>query len=80
MWNNHSLYIGLFIFRTDIKSKKKVKLIKQALNRNVEVLRWSVDLEDIDNVLRVEATEFLSEKDIMDLIGEKGFYIQPLPD
>ncbi|MBX2827588.1 MAG: hypothetical protein KTR22_05465 [Flavobacteriaceae bacterium] len=70
----------LFIFRTDIKSKKKVKTIKRILNAHIEVLHWTVDLEDIDNVLRVETTEYLSEKDIVELISHQGFYIQPLPD
>ncbi|MDC8004997.1 hypothetical protein POV27_13120 [Aureisphaera galaxeae] len=72
--------MGLLVFRTDIKSKKKVKSLKLLFNRNVEILRWNVDLEDIDNVLRIEATEYISERDVMEMVSLKGFYIQPLPD
>jgi hypothetical protein len=70
----------LLIFRTDIKTKKKVKSLKPIFNRQMDILKWSVDLEDIDNVLRIEATENLSEKAIIDLVRMEGFYIKTLSD
>ncbi len=70
----------LYIFRTDIKSKKKVKSLKQVFNQHSDIVRWSIDLEDIDNVLRIIATPSLTEDDVMDLVRVKGFYIQVLPD
>ncbi|WP_062061218.1 hypothetical protein [Aquimarina longa] len=70
----------LLLFRTDIKSKKKVKSLKSVFNNHSEIINWSVDLEDIDNVLRIEATTNLSEKDVMDLVRIKGFYIQIMLD
>lgn len=68
----------LLIFRTDIKSKKKVKSVKTILNNHSDIIKWSIDLEDIDNVLRIEATKNLSEEEVIDLIKIKGFYIQAL--
>lgn len=68
----------LLLFRTDIKSNKKVKSLKTVYNNHSDIIKWSVDLEDIDNVLRMEATKNLSEKDIIDLIQVKGFYIKKL--
>ena len=70
----------VLIFQTDIKSKGKVKSIKPILNRHSDIIKWSVDLEDIDNILRIEATTELKEKEVIDIIKEKGFYIQPLLD
>jgi len=70
----------LLIFQTDIKSKGKVKSIKPILNHHSDIIKWSVDLEDIDNILRIEATTGLKEKEVMDIIQEKGFFIQPLLD
>jgi len=70
----------LFIFQTDIKSKKKIKSLKPILNQHSEILDWSVDLEDIDNVLRIEATNNLIQDEIITLVQTHGFYIKTLAD
>jgi hypothetical protein len=68
----------LLIFRTDIKTKKKVKSLKPLFNNHSEISDWSIDLEDIDNVLRIEATKVLIEEEIVGLVKNKGFYIKAL--
>ena len=70
----------LLLFRTDIKSKKKVKSLKSMFNNHNDILDWSVDLEDIDNVLRIEATVNVTEDDIVQLVKDNGFYIKTLTD
>jgi len=70
----------LLIFQTDIKSKKKVKSISPILNGRSDILKWSIDLEDIDNVLRIEATENLLEEEVINLAKVKGFHIKALSD
>ena len=69
----------LLIFRTDIKTKKKVKAVKTLFNSHINILDWSVDLEGIDNVLWIKATKQLAESDITNLIKPKGFYCDVLP-
>ncbi|WP_062061380.1 hypothetical protein [Aquimarina longa] len=68
----------LLIFRTDIKSKQKVKDVTPILDKHSGILRWSIDLEDIDNVLRIEAVSHLTEEEIIKLIRVHGFYINVL--
>ena len=70
--------MNLLIFRTDIKSKKKVKSIKSIFNSHSDIIKWSIDLEDIDNVLRIEATKNLLEENVINLVKTKGFYIKTL--
>ncbi len=70
----------LLLFQTDITSKKKVKSLKPMFNNHSDILKWSIDLEDIDNVLRIEATTNLSEEDVIDLVRVQGFYIKTLTD
>ncbi|MBJ2174528.1 hypothetical protein JBL43_09785 [Aureibaculum sp. A20] len=70
----------LLIFKTDIKSRKKVKSLRPIFKKHSDILQWSVDLEDIDNVLRIEATDNLTENEIIDLVQLNGFYIKTLPD
>lgn len=68
----------LLIFRTDIKSVDKVRHIQSILDDYPGVISWSVDLEDIDNVLRIEATDELSETEVMVLGRQQGYDIRVL--
>jgi hypothetical protein len=70
----------LLIFRTDIKTKKKVKIIKPLFNNHSGIINWSIDLEDIDNVLRIEAVENFNETEVINLINMRGFYCDVLTD
>lgn len=70
----------LLIFKTDIKTQEKVKRIKPHLNNHIDIKTWSIDMEDIDNVLRVEASNNLKEKHIINLITTLGFYCDELTD
>ena len=70
----------LLIFKTNIKTRKKVKTIKSLFEYQSSIIKWSIDLEDIDKVLKVNITETLNENDIKNLIKVKGFYCEALPD
>jgi len=70
----------ILIFRTDIKTKKKFKAIKPFFNKHPNISNWSIDIEDIDNVLRIEATENLIESDVINLTKTHGFYCETLKD
>ena len=70
----------LLLFETDIRSKKKVRRLTTLLNGHSDILRWSVDLEDIDNVLRIEANVNLMHNDVISIIKNCGFYIEELKD
>jgi hypothetical protein len=70
----------LVILRTDIKTKKKVKKMKAVFNNHPVISKWSIDIEDIDNVLRIEAAGNLHKDDVKRLVTENGFYCEELPD
>ncbi|MGR3301113.1 MAG: hypothetical protein ACUZ8I_01280 [Candidatus Scalindua sp.] len=72
--------MNLLIFKTDIKTKKEVKVDQPLFNNHPIITNWSIDTEDIDNVLRIEAQDDLSEKEIIHLIKECGFYGEMLAD
>ena len=63
----------LIIVKTNIPSKKKVKKLEPLFNEHVGILKWSVDTEDIDKVLRIEANESLEENEVASLIGQFGY-------
>ncbi len=70
----------LLILRTDIKTKKKVKSVKPYFNNHSDIIKWSIDIEDIDNVLKIQARSNLSEKDMINQIKTLGFYCDELDD
>lgn len=72
--------MNLLLFRTDIKTKKRVKTIKPLLNNHPVIASWSVDTADIDNVLRIETKALLEEKDVIRLVKTCGFHCEVLPD
>lgn len=71
--------MGYLIFKTDIESKRKVHALRSVFNHHRNINDWSIDMEDIDNVLRV-ASEELTERDVIDLVNKCGFYCEVLPD
>lgn len=70
----------LVILRTDIQTDEKVVAVAALFNNNPEIRDWSVDTEDIDNVLRIEANNRLLENDVIELLRTNGYYGEPLPD
>ena len=59
----------LLIYRTNLNSNKKVRYVKSALNSHPDIINWTVDREDIDNVMRIEASQSVNEiefKNLMD--------------
>ncbi|TRX61369.1 hypothetical protein FNH22_04750 [Fulvivirga sp. M361] len=80
MDNYKTLSIQLLIFRTDIKTRKKAKMIKPLFDHHRLINSWSVDTEDIDNVLRIEARNGIGENDIIYLLKTCGFHCEPLED
>ena len=76
--SNHVDEMKILVFRTDIKTKKKVKSIKPLFSNTDQFVNWSVDTDDIDNVLRIEATDDLKETDIIHLMNTCGFQCEVL--
>ena len=77
---NYTKRKKLLIFKTDIKTKKKVKSLKPYFDNHSEIIRWTIDLEDIDNVLKIEATKNLNETTVINQIKTYGFNCNVLED
>lgn len=70
----------VLVFRSDIESKEKIRYLEPLFNKHSDVLKWSIDVEDIDNVIRIEATPNLTEADVIEMIQMNGFKIEPLTE
>jgi hypothetical protein len=71
--------MGVYVFKTDINSASLIESVKPLLNSNQYISDWSIDMEDIDNVLRVISAELL-ENEIIQIIISKGFICEALTD
>ncbi len=77
---NHKSVIDIHIFKTNIKSNLDLDLdmIRLLFSSNRHIFNWSVDLEDIDKVLRIESHKNLSVKDIINQLKLIGFSCEEL--
>ena len=74
----HKSNINIHIFKTNARNNNDVNAIGISLSCNPKITNWSIDLEDIDKVLRIEARKNLCEEDIIDDLTTKGFYCEVL--
>ena len=71
--------IEVLVFKTNLKFKKDIDLIAPVLTHNRGIIRWNVDQQDIDNVLRIETLQLQTE-DVIGLVTNAGYFCEELPD
>ena len=59
--------MNVLVFKTDLQTRKRVNAIGSLFDEHPGIQIWSVDVEDVDNVLRIEAEDNLLESDIIRL-------------
>lgn len=62
----------IFVFKTNISNEEQKQMVKPLLNQIKGITRWSVNLDDKDNSMRVEGHGIKPEK-IKDIISIAGF-------
>ncbi|MEP1150099.1 MAG: hypothetical protein ABJH08_00100 [Balneola sp.] len=65
--------IECLVFCTSLTKKEDIKYISKILNSVSEIHRWSVDLEDCENVLRIEVSEITAD-DIIQILKKNGVH------
>ena len=74
--------MNVLVFRTNINTDERIhraacRLCKLQARCTDAVCKWSIDLEDCDNVLRIE-TKTLTETDVIRLLTNAGLQCNPL--
>ena len=70
----------VLVFSSNIELENQFIGLTTSFDKHFGILKWSIDIEDIDNVIRIEATENITEVDVIKLVKMNGFKIEPLPD
>lgn len=72
-------FATVLVYKTDVADKSEAKMIIQAIHRHFPKSDVSFDLEDCDNVLRVESRNGkIDERKIIRLVEDQGFQLHTL--
>lgn len=72
--------MSLFIFKTNIKSRRKARMFGAIFRKHPSIYAWSIDFEDRDRVLRIESTTDIESDAIIRLVTNHGFICEDLPE
>lgn len=70
----------VLVFKSGINSESEIEMVAKVLEENSGIHRWSVDLEDIDKILRIESVDELSEWEVVGMVKSAGIECEELPD
>lgn len=71
--------LQILVFKTTINTPQDKERLAPLLDRLLTINRWTVDCEDCDCVLRVEA-DGISGREITELVRQAGFECDELND
>jgi len=67
----------VLVFKTNLTDIKRISDVESSLDIHPHIRRWNVDLNDCDNILRIEANN-LAGKEVEDLLLNAGYYCEEL--
>ncbi|MGS2726797.1 hypothetical protein ACU8DI_09340 [Psychroserpens sp. BH13MA-6] len=70
--------VDIHIFKTNIRTELEADHVIKILNVMTGIRQITIDLEDIDKVLRVEANNNLNKRDIIAQVAFQGFICKEL--
>jgi hypothetical protein len=68
---------NVLVFTTNIKTKLDKRKVSNILNTNTDIIKWNIDTQDIDCVLRI-VTNKLSISQIIETIKQHNFECEVL--
>jgi hypothetical protein len=68
---------NIFVFASNIKTIEDIIKVSEVLNESEHIIKWNIDQEDIDCVLRIESNTMCAEQ-IIELIKFQNFECKEL--
>ena len=69
----------VLVFKTNLTYQKDVERISTELDKQEGIIKWNVDLSDVDNVLRIESSK-IQPVQIINIIAAAGYNCEELTD
>ncbi|MEJ7740212.1 MAG: hypothetical protein WKF97_22555 [Chitinophagaceae bacterium] len=57
----------IYVFKTSVTNKRKARRLKPILDQLLPLSKWNFDLDDCDNILRIDSVTDIVEKVIWKL-------------
>ena len=67
----------VYVFKTSVQTNLEIEELRPEFDKINSITRWNFDLEDCDNILRVESN-IISSKIISELLKYHNFQCQEL--
>jgi hypothetical protein len=67
----------ILVFKTNINNRYHITNIEKFLGVHPQIRTWNVDLHDCDNILRIEAKEFIG-REVETILSSAGYYCEEL--
>ncbi|MUH35256.1 hypothetical protein D9O36_05335 [Zobellia amurskyensis] len=67
----------ILVFKTSVQTKTQIKRLKPHLDNLLSESTWNFDLEDCDNILRIESKNTL-ETTVIELLKNQNFDCEEL--
>lgn len=74
-----SLLPDIHVLKTNILNVEDLNKLVPVLTDEFRILKWTVDLHDVDKVLRIESND-ISQQEVIELISAAGYCCEELPD
>ncbi|MEO5893015.1 MAG: hypothetical protein ABIQ31_22385 [Ferruginibacter sp.] len=67
----------ILVFKTNLTDVKRISDIESSLDVHPNIFQWNVDLNDVDNILRIVANDMGGEE-VETLLLSAGYYCEEL--
>ena len=67
----------VLVFKTNLTDVKRISDVESYLDIHPHIQRWNVDLQDCDNILRIE-TNYLQGVEVEKILLSAGYYCEEL--
>ena len=71
--------MDILVFKTNIRYKKNLAVLTPQLNNTKGIIRWNLDFDDKDKILRIVASD-LHPESIETVVKQAGYYCEELKD
>ncbi len=68
----------ILVLKTNINNHKDEEQVRSLFDRHPSIYQWTVDREDCDKVLRIEAAEDLSYDHVITLVQQINYQCEEL--
>lgn len=70
----------VFVFKTSVKTEQTVQQLTAELNLLLPEAKWNFDLDDCDNIFRIETTREETKDLILNFLQKRNYFCEELMD